>query len=149
MSQEALRAQRLRYIDRRVPEINAAKEQFAERFGANIPLDISAQITNLDLELANLLSERMRLTAPELTPEVAKEYIDRMWDMMSRFETRMPVFERRLAALETRLTDWFAREAKERAAGRRVNNAFRAALLALVAADIAAHVVLHSARRRG
>lgn len=125
----AERDQKLRWIARRLREIQTRCEAVTEQWGSNLPLDASNEIAALDEEKAELRAERQRLQDPYATPETVKGQLDRMWKVVLQMEDR-------LGDLEDRINDWFAREAADRRIGWRWANGYRLALLVLVAVDI-------------
>ena len=153
--------QRLRDIARRIREIQAERAVLEEQWKGQPPLDASLALAALADELAALRRERDTLQAPEFTPAMAKESIDRFWDMVSDLETQVSRLDKRMdtltarvdeldkrlssqldmvdtrqQALDVRLTTWFTNDALDRARGRYSAWIYRLVLLGLVGYDV-------------
>ncbi len=136
MISEPEREQRLRDINRRLREILSERAAIEEKWQGKRPLDVSNDLSALDEELAELRRERMQLQEPELTPEMAKEYVDRMWDMMSRLENQLPKLEARIGALEERWSAWIRADALARSKRQSMQNAYGVLFLVVLLVDI-------------
>lgn len=145
MISEMEREQRLRDINRRIREILSERAGIEEKWQGRRPLDISNDLAALDEEIGALRRERQLLQAPELTPEIAKETIDRMWDMVSRLEIQLvqvPKLAVRIAQLETHWADWVARDEAARTRRQSLQNAYGIVFLIVLAVDIITRLTL-------
>ena len=101
--------------------------------GKTPPLPAVAERAALEDELRDLRLARQ----VEPTPEAVQGQVMRMWEMISRIEkNELPELKRRLTALEEQLQTWFAQDARDRRAGWRIANFYRAGVVALVVVDI-------------
>lgn len=133
---QAEKDQRERDLNRRIFDLMARRAQIVEQYHGEPPSDISIEILRIDTELSERRKERARLQAPEFTPLMAKDRIDRMWDMVSNLEKQVPGINRRIDALDDRLTAWFAADAAGRREGQRMAMMYRVSVVMLVAADV-------------
>lgn len=139
--------QRLRDIARRIREIIAERAVLEEKWKGQPPLDASLTMAALSDELGELRRERDALQVADFTPAMAKNAVDRIWDIVSTLEAQVGRVNKRLDrmddrhdALDARLTTWFERDASERAQGRALAMVYRLVLLAVVAADLVLRV---------
>lgn len=140
--------QRLRDIARRIREIIARHAAIEEKWQGQPPLDESLALAALADELGELRRERDMLQEPDFTPTMAKDYVERVWDIVTTIQKdTLPAINKRLDrmddrhdALDARLTTWFERDASERAQGRALAMVYRLVLLAVVAADLVIRV---------
>lgn len=135
--------QRLRDIARRIREIIAKHAAIEEKWQGQPPLDESLALAALSDELSELRRERDALQVADFTPAMAKNAVDRIWEIVSTLEAQAGRVNKRLDrmddrhdALDARLTTWFERDASERAQGRALAMIYRLVLLAVVAADL-------------
>lgn len=140
--------QRLRDVNRRIFDLTARRAQIVEQYHGEPPSDISIEVLRIDTELSERRKERQRLQAPEFTPTMAKEKIDRMWDMVSNLEKQVPgindrieAVNRRINVLDDRLTTWFTADAAGRREGQRMATIYRVSVIMLIAADVLVRLV--------
>lgn len=134
--------QRLRDIARRIREINAERATLEEKWQGQPPLDASVTLAALADELAALRRERDELQEPSFTPTMAKDYVERVWDMVSAIQkddlpainNRLNHMDTRMDALDSRLTTWFEHDATDRARGKLIAAFYRLVVVALLVA---------------
>jgi hypothetical protein len=131
----AERDQELRFIARRISELQARRELVYEHWGANVPADASIEIARIDTELTELRARRMELQE-QLPPETIKEQVKQMWTMLDDALQLLKAFQKQLddlrqqqRRLETRQDGWFERDAADRAWGYMVANVWRVLVL--------------------
>ena len=83
MISEFERDQRLRDINRRLREILSERAAVEEKWQGRPPLDASNELAALAEETALLRAERMELQGPEFTPELARQYVSRLWEQVN------------------------------------------------------------------
>lgn len=140
------RRQRLTYIAARLREIQAEIALGEQKWHGQIPIDQMVPYTALIDEQRALRQERDLLERPDMTPELAIEYADRAWDMVSRLDVeiipsltaRVGGLEARILGLETHFVTWFRKDADERRRGWIIANVYRIGVVVLVVFDIAA-----------
>ena len=129
---------RPRKADSHAGAVAAAEKKIADRLPRLI--ENMMALAALADELGELRRERDTLQEPDFTPTMAKDYVERVWDMVTTIQKdvlpginkRLDKMDDRHDALDSRLTMWFER--RER--GRMWENAYRVVLLVLVAADL-------------
>lgn len=102
MISEAERAQRLRDLNRRLREINSERSAIEEKWRGSPPLDASSTLAALDEETTVLRAERAELQEPEFTPEMARQYVSRLWSQVNDLVKLM----RRISRWLIGLTVW-------------------------------------------
>lgn len=137
---QAEKDQHERDLNRRIFDLMARRAQIVEQYHGEPPSDVSIEILRIDTELSERRKERARLQAPEFTPAMAKDRIDRMWDMVSNLEKQVPGINRRIDALDDRLTAWFTADAAGRREGQRMAMMYRVSVVMLVAVDVLVRV---------
>lgn len=145
MISEPEREQRLRDINRRLREILSERAAIEEKWQGRRPLDVSNDLAALDEELAGLRRERQLLQLPELTPEMAKEAVDRMWDMVFLIEiqlAQLPKLAGRISDLESHWAEWIRDDTQARTRRQSVQNAYGVVFLIVLAVDIVTRFVV-------
>ena len=99
MISEDERNQRLRDINRRLREILSERAGIEEKWQGSAPLDVSNKMAALSEETTLLRAERQELQGLEFTPEMARAYVNRMWDEVNDLTRLMRRVIRWLAAL--------------------------------------------------
>lgn len=96
------RNQRLRDINRRLREINSERAAISEKWRGAPPLDESNTLAALDEETTMLRAERAEIQEPEFTPEMARQYVSRLWSQVNDLVKLM----RRISRWLIGLTVW-------------------------------------------